>query len=64
MYLRFFTGTPHAPPCKKTGTRLDPLRVGLVERLHRDEPHLPLLACQRNHQLLVVEVLDLEVKLV
>ena len=41
---------------------LDPLGVGLVERLHRDEPHLPLLPSQRDHQLLALQVLHLQTK--
>ena len=39
---------------------LDPLGVGLVERLHRDQPHLPLLPSQRDHQLLALQVLHLQ----
>ena len=41
---------------------LDPLGVGLVERLHRDQPHLPLLPSQRDHQLLALQVLHLQTK--
>ena len=40
---------------------LDPLGVGrLVQSLDRNEPHLPLLPGQRDHQLLLGDVLHLE----
>ena len=40
-------------------SNLDPLRVGLVQRLDGNQSHLFLLSGQRDHQLLFVQVLHL-----